>query len=110
MWQRQIDVCQIHSFSIRMPYREFTDSTGVPWKVWNTVPTAGAVITRDIGDGWLTFESATSRRRLAPVPPDWERVPPERLELMCRAATDAPRVTPHGVARFRDPDDAPSHG
>jgi hypothetical protein len=68
---------------------EFTDSNGVMWRVWNTVPSTRATLSGEYEKGWLTFESAVGRRRLAPVPTDWDTAPVARLELMCRAATDA---------------------
>jgi hypothetical protein len=67
---------------------EFTDSNGVTWRVWNTVPSTRATLSGEYEKGWLTFESPLSRRRLAPVPTEWEVAPPDRLELMCRAASD----------------------
>ena len=76
-----------------MSSREFVDSKGVSWRVWSTVPTGGAVRVTKFVDGWLTFESKTALRRLAPLPPNWEDAPIERLELMCRAAQEVPRHT-----------------
>jgi hypothetical protein len=89
-----------------MAFREFTDSTGVAWRVWNTQPTAGGVITIAMKQGWLTFECATSRRRFAPIPRDWEQVSDQHLEAMCRAAQDAPRVTPRSTKQVNEPDDS----
>ena len=52
-----------------------------------------APVTPGYEGGWLTFESADEKRRLAPIPADWESLPPGRLELLCRAA--------HPVAKWR---------
>jgi hypothetical protein len=41
--------------------------------------------------GWLTFESGDEKRRLAPVPEGWERLRPQRLELLCRVAKPTTR-------------------
>ena len=41
--------------------------------------------------GWLTFESGADRRRLSPIPPDWETAPDELLCDLCARAT-APRA------------------
>jgi hypothetical protein len=76
-----------------MASREFVDSKGVLWRVWSTVPTGGSVRVTKYVDGWLTFESPESLRRLVPLPPNWEDSSIERLELMCRAAQDVPRHT-----------------
>jgi hypothetical protein len=70
---------------------EFVDSDGVAWRVWNTVPTARTTLSGEFERGWLTFESATTLKRLAPIPPNWESAEPDRLELMCRAASETTR-------------------
>ena len=77
-----------------MAYREYTDSTGTPWKVWNTAPVPGAVFSTVMRDGWLTFECEGERRRLAPIPPGWERLSVRELERLCKEASNAPRNTP----------------
>jgi hypothetical protein len=77
-----------------MAYREYTDSTGVPWRVWNTSPVPGAVFSSVMRDGWLTFECDGERRRLAPVPSGWEDLPTRELERLCKEASTAPRFTP----------------
>jgi hypothetical protein len=76
-----------------MPSRDFVDSKGVTWRVWSTIPTGGSVRVTKFVEGWLTFESGDSLRRLAPLPPNWEDASIERLELMCRAAKEVPRHT-----------------
>lgn len=76
-----------------MPILEFIDSTGVAWRVWNTVPSARTTLSGEFERGWLTFESAAGLRRLAPVPQGWERAQADKLELMCRAASEVPRRT-----------------
>lgn len=76
-----------------MASREFRDSTGTTWRVWSTVPSGTSVRVTKFAEGWLTFESGDALRRLTPLPPNWERASDERLELMCRAATDVRRHT-----------------
>lgn len=77
-----------------MPQREFTDSKGTRWLVWSTTPTQGAVLGGDMQKGWLTFESDAERRRLVPIPRDWEQAAADRMELYCRAAQPVTRTTP----------------
>lgn len=36
---------------------------------------------------WLCFESDFVRKRLAPFPAEWARLPPEELLTLCRTAT-----------------------
>jgi hypothetical protein len=72
-----------------MPLRTFTDPRGVEWQVWDVRPEASYLST--LGDarlesGWLVFQSPTEKRRLCPIPADWEACPPERLYLLSRVA------------------------
>ena len=38
------------------------------------------------GAGWLTFESLDEKRRLIPIPSNWENVPQAELREMCQRA------------------------
>ena len=40
--------------------------------------------------GWLVFESATERRRLAPIPEHWEELPDSALPALRDTATSLP--------------------
>jgi hypothetical protein len=35
--------------------RIFTDSQGVEWRVWSTVPSNAGSVAPDLRDGWLSF-------------------------------------------------------
>lgn len=73
-----------------MALRTFTDIEGVEWQVWDVRPEGAnrAVIANsDLERGWLVFKSPTEKRRLCPIPPDWESCPPERLYLLSRIAS-----------------------
>jgi hypothetical protein len=74
-----------------MAVREFVDSQGVTWRVWNTRPSRGEMLSGEYEHGWLTFESAGSLRRCTPIPSDWETVPPEELERLCLASPETRR-------------------
>ena len=76
-----------------VPIREFTDANGVSWKVWSTTPMLPGVA-GGYREGWLTFESSSARRRLAPIPPGWEDAPPSDLRAFCERAV-AVMKTPH---------------
>ena len=86
----------------------FTDSKGERWRVWNIDPGTlkqSSFLGEEFRTGWLCFESERSgeRRRLADVPPDWERLSPERLDLLCRAASGVTRrVQDESGARVDD--------
>ena len=72
-----------------MAVRVFTDSDDVRWCVWATSPIKPELLSDEWRDGWLTFDSGASRRRLSPIPKNWEIAAAERLELMCRAGHSA---------------------
>lgn len=38
------------------------------------------------GAGWLTFESLDEKRRLIPVPPQWENLSQPELRALCEKA------------------------
>lgn len=74
--------------------REFTDSRGVEWRVWDVTPAHMHPITRGedymdkLQDGWLTFESSTEKRRLeAPYPAEWPTFPLPSLKELCSRAS-----------------------
>ncbi|MEO8624491.1 MAG: hypothetical protein ABI625_25645 [bacterium] len=52
-----------------------------------------SVLTAGLGSGWLCFEAPDEKRRLTPIPTDWQRCPNDRLEEYCYQATPARRVT-----------------
>jgi hypothetical protein len=77
--------------------RGFTDSTGTEWRVWEVFPTqagfspATEVLSKTtllpaFANGWLCFESAQQKRRLAPIPQGWEFNEPTLLEQMLHQA------------------------
>ena len=84
-----------------MPTRTFTDRQGDRWSVWKTVPEDARGCLPSFAHGWLTFEreGGAERRRLVPIPEEWEAAPDERLLLWCLVAEPArimSRVTPAG--------------
>src|SRR5689334_20551628 len=46
-------------------------------------------LTSGLRDGWLCFESPAGRRRLTPIPADWEECNGDALERYCRSAMPA---------------------
>lgn len=77
-----------------MAHREFDDSAGLTWTVWETYPSRPEVMDAAWRGGWLTFQNGTIRRRLAPIPNGWTEASPSRLELMCKNAELTLRDTP----------------
>jgi hypothetical protein len=69
-----------------MAVREFVDVAGLPWRVWCTRPSSRVALMLGYEEGWLTFESAASLRRLMPVPAGWDDLPDRELERLCADA------------------------
>ena len=94
-----------------MAHRQFTDSAGQTWDVWDVHPTTASrtlaqlyphqppeaetpchAVAPGLADGWLCFGLGTDRRRLVPVPADWEALSPSELERLrdCAARVRRP--------------------
>jgi hypothetical protein len=94
----------------------FRDGAGVEWMVWRVVPGQHAVtssrvttLPEELADGWLCFESVAGKRRVYPVPPDWETLSPAHLEILCRAGVPVAPKQPRAPSPERSPSlDAPS--
>jgi hypothetical protein len=108
-----------------MPCREFVDGRMMVWTVWhvnaNRSERREAATRRSeerakgdrrrrceprprrmripapMAAGWLCFESATEKRRLAPVPPGWQRMSDRGLEELCARAIATPKTARHYV-------------
>jgi len=72
--------------------RQFRDEAGVEWKVFLTARGSDAVsrehsLPEAFRGGWLVFESAREKRRLAPVPANWESMSSDALAALCAKAS-----------------------
>jgi hypothetical protein len=82
-----------------MALRSFTDSQGHTWRVWNVIPQYATSrdedqMTPGLQGGWLCFENSGEKRRLSPIPANWEDAASEDLEQYLGQATSVqPRVT-----------------
>lgn len=103
-----------------MSLRTFTDSAGNEWKVWDVIPSlvreqeerrepeSGSepkgperrrgldrsnLLTPGLERGWLCFESESEKRRLTPIPPEWDQRTDEELAALCSEATARPQVS-----------------
>jgi hypothetical protein len=82
--------------------REFTDPTGIRWRVWDINPVLHARSKRmgkrssftNVPVGWLCFECDEERRRLTPIPDDWSDCDATVLAALCRRADPVPRAQP----------------
>ncbi len=52
-----------------------------------------SVVASNMAGGWLCFAAEQEKRRLSPIPADWQRCPKAQLEVYCAEATPARRVT-----------------
>jgi len=93
-----------------MAYREFVDSAKVLWRAWATYPTVGKVLSKGFENGWLTFESQSECRRLAPIPSGWEDFPDAKLLLLLKAATAAKKkpISPQITTPLEPPHESAS--
>ena len=74
--------------------RDFVDADGKLWHVWEVPAEQLSARARpgtyagEFESGWLAFESGDGkeRRRLPGYPRDWQRLPNERVEALCRDA------------------------
>lgn len=89
-----------------MGLRDFVDEQGTSWRVWDVAmerahrdSPANAYLGQ-YQDGWLCFESATERRRLAHFPEDWLALSEAQLARLLDEALLVPRRrTPLDVDR-----------
>lgn len=81
-----------------MALRTYCDRSGCDWNVWSVQPPASEHVQETLREGWLCFQrpGGGDRYRLpmSEVPPTWEELPDERLELMRRMAALGPPTGP----------------
>jgi len=97
-----------------MSLREFVAQDGRSWQVWDTHPagtskeTSASALSRYLSaidpsgsvqpalvrerfqSGWLTFTSGAERRRLAPIPSDWQNLDDTVLMRLLTESVEAP--------------------
>jgi hypothetical protein len=68
--------------------REFQDTDGITWRVWDVHPVLHAQTRTPslVPPGWLCFESSRGRRRLSPIPTAWESCDELSLCALCASA------------------------
>ena len=80
-------------------HRFFVDAQGVRWDAFAVLPTTEprglARLPEPFQQGWLCFESATEKRRLGPIPREWETASDDELRRLRDAAQPVQqRTTP----------------
>lgn len=103
-----------------MALRDFTDLDGRRWRVWNVAPhvpqaradefmgepggdeedggAGEALLTQrrlvpGLEGGWLCFENHVEKRRLNPIPEEWDRLADPDLQGLLERATPVRRRT-----------------
>lgn len=98
-----------------MGLRTFQDRDGNEWQVWRVRPAVreDSPVHSRYRDGWLCFQRADGARRcripLDEVPPGWDALPDDRLDLMRRVAEQesaAPASTTDEARRSHEEDSA----
>lgn len=62
---------------------------GQRWEVWEVRLGEGGgrrSVDPQLAEGWLTFECAAEKRRLAPIPEGWAELEDETLVRLCDSA------------------------
>jgi hypothetical protein len=77
--------------------RFLTDADGAEWTIWEVKPrlqsasvpliTSLPPLADELRDGWLTFQSETERRRVAPAPTGWSAMSDAALLQILRDAS-----------------------
>jgi hypothetical protein len=77
-----------------MATREFSAPDGTTWQAWTVIPgeqaewpaAARRHLPEALAHGWLCFESTAGKRRLSPIPDDWDRGTEGELWSFCLRA------------------------
>ena len=82
------------SWSSPVEQRQFLSENGELWLVYEVLRSSAAdqgrnILPADYTAGWLVFQSAREKRRLAPVPEDWATYDVGALEALRRRAQPA---------------------
>jgi hypothetical protein len=80
---------------VRENRRRFDDANGVRWDAFAVFPSSATEGRGALPDpfqrGWLSFDSGTETRRLAPIPDGWKELSEDGLRRLCEKAEVAPR-------------------
>lgn len=83
-------------------HRHFTDDGGTEWMVRAVMPSEDdprqARLLGSFQHGWLAFESEDAKRRLSPIPDEWEQLDDVGLRQLWQRAEPAATRRDHGAA------------
>ena len=76
-------------------HRAFADARGVTWDVFAVYPEARlsphSQLKGTFPQGWLCYDSGTEKRRLSPIPENWQRLGDDELAKLAERAEVASR-------------------
>ena len=72
--------------------RRFCLNSGKDCSVFDVFPGPSDLVDPDFSRGWLCFEHGEERRRVAPIPEDWERLSEHDLSQMWQRAKRVERI------------------
>ena len=75
--------------------RRFLLADAGEWVVFNVSPGISDMVDPEFCGGWLCFEHDDERRRLAPIPENWEDLPEPYLAGLWAVASPVARIPPH---------------
>ena len=75
--------------SRRFPWRESERRSGLDRRITSQRRIS---LAEGYGSGWLTFESVTEKRRLLPIPVQWEEMSNGELRALCERAKRIAKV------------------
>ena len=58
----------------------------IPGRISELRSRFGSHLPAELADGWLCFDCGSEKRRLAPLPPNWDSREDQDLWFWCRAA------------------------
>ena len=78
-----------------MAHRVFHDASANAWEVWEVRPTMAdrrlrVRLADELRNGWLAFQCTADRRRLTPVPTNWESMRDDELLMLLEQSQPVP--------------------
>ena len=73
--------------------------------VFDVSPSISDALDPEFCHGWLCFEQPDERRRLSPIPKDWQELPETELARLWERAKPVFKMPLHDRGRFGEPSD-----
>lgn len=95
-------------------HRTFTGEGGVTWDVFAVYPEARlsphSQLKGTFSQGWLCYDSGVEKRRLSPIPDDWQTLSDQELERLAARAEVAARKRGRSSSQPGPAEPRPSDG